>query len=690
MAESNLNAMLDRSGVPSTALLLSLMSLWVPVVSSSFFPAWTNSDVGILVWLLALVPAFLLSYYRGWRGSSVALAGGMVAFTAAQVMVSLTGTALPRPEVLLGAIVVLMAVALGSGALSTVFRRSLRLAELRALTDGMTGLANRRHVMEFLQHGFAAAVRGEPVSVALFDLDLFKRVNDEHGHHVGDQVLMEFARILETNTRDMDLSARFGGEEFLTVLQGTDGDAAVQFAERVRRMLGERCWSWGSVTVSAGVSEFEPGMASPDVLVAAADQALYRAKQAGRNRVVRVGKQGRSQDLTVHLNRPASQDDRANGELILLVDDDASVLRTLGMALRRKGYRVLESEHPLRALEIAQGLDEPLDLVLADVVMPDMSGFRFVEILTRQQPAVRALYISGYGREAVEWAGVPGAVKAFLPKPFTLDALSAAVRRTLDADPAGVAEESRAWRGDGGSPAPEPEVVVGTGAALRARLTAQDAQLQEAYSELLLRLARAAEYRDDDTGQHAERVGILAGLLAEEMGLDAATVARLTIAAPLHDIGKIAVPDAILKKPGTLTPAERAIMNEHCEAGAELLSGSSNPFVREAEAIARSHHERWDGCGYPRGLRAEAIPLAARVTSVADTFDSITHVRPYRGQRPWTEAVAVIRAQRGRQFDPDVVDALVRLAESGKLEGEAYATVFGASHVAEETASGGS
>jgi putative two-component system response regulator len=528
--------------------------------------------------------------------------------------------------------------------------------------------------------------------VVLFDLDLFKHVNDQHGHQVGDRVLVDFARILKANTRDMDLSARFGGEEFLTVLTGETGEGAERFAERVRASLEARRWEWGSVTVSAGVSEFEEGMASPDVLVAAADQALYRAKQAGRNRIVRVGKKGRSQDLTVSLSRPASHEGRAHGELILLVDDDPSVLRTLAMALRRKGYRVLESEHPLRALEIARGLEEPVDLVLADVVMPDMSGFRFVEILTRQQPRVRVLYISGYSRESVEWAGVPGAVKAFLPKPFTLDALVAAVRRTLDAKPEDAAGEvvAVAVGEDGGAaPAARRDPVPGTGEGLRARLTAQDAQLQEAYAEILLRLARAAEYRDDDTGRHAERVGILAGLLAEEAGLAPSAVARVTLAAPLHDIGKIAVPDAILKKPGKLTPAERAIMNGHCEAGAELLSGSSNAFVREAELIAGSHHERWDGGGYPRGLKGEEIPLSARITAVADAFDSITHMRPYRGKRPWAEAVEVIQTQSGLQFDPDVVDALLRLAERGRLEDEGFAAIFGASHVpAGEAAAG--
>ncbi len=683
-------------GVPPQALLLSLLSLWVPVLSSSFFPEWTSSDVGILVWLLALVPAFLLSYYRGWKGTSVALAGGMVAFTAAQIWVSVSGAGAPSPDIMLGAIIVLVSVSLGSGLMSSLLRRSLSRAERLAMTDTVTGLANRRHAMDYLARAFARAERGREVSVVLFDLDRFKVVNDEQGHAAGDRVLADFGRILHANTRAMDLSARFGGEEFLTVLADAGCQEAARFAERVRQTLEEHDYAWGTVTVSAGVAAHEAGMASPEVLVAAADQALYRAKQEGRNRVVQVGRKGRSPVGSVRLGTVPAAESGQGSELILLVDDDAAVLRTVAMALRRRGYRVLESEHPARALEIARGLDAPLDLVVTDVVMPEMSGFRFVEMLARQQPDVRALYISGYGRQAVEWAGVPGSIRAFLSKPFTVDELTGAVRRTLDAsgETTRVApdrdDDGHGFRprvrppspgGNGSGPAGPSRTATDTD-RLQARMEAQSAQLQEAYAELLLRLARAAEYRDDATSRHAERVGILAGLLAEEMGLDDEFAARLTIAAPLHDIGKIAVPDAILNKPGGLTPAERAIMDEHCEHGAELLSGSSNEWVREAERIARSHHERWDGAGYPDGLTADEIPLAARITAVADAFDSLTNMRPYRAPRSWRDALEVIRQERGGQFDPDVVDALNRLAEAGRLLDKTMVPVFGTSQAA--------
>jgi len=272
--------------VPPQALLLSLLSLWVPILTSALFPDWTNADVGVLVWLLALIPPFLLSYYRGWRGASVALAGGMAAFALAQVFVTLLGAAIPGPDLMMGILVVFIGVAMGSGVISSVFHRSLDAAEAMALTDPGTGLPNRRHGMVHLSRAFAAAERGEPLSVIMYDLDKFKRVNDRFGHQKGDEVLRTFADILRSNTRTMNLSARVGGEEFLTILDGGDAEEATKLAERVVTACRETPWPWGPLTVSAGIAEFEDGMASPDALVAAADQALYQAKSQGGDTVV--------------------------------------------------------------------------------------------------------------------------------------------------------------------------------------------------------------------------------------------------------------------------------------------------------------------------------------------------------------------------------------------------------------------
>ncbi|HKJ92574.1 MAG TPA: diguanylate cyclase [Longimicrobiales bacterium] len=649
-----------RSGVPPIALLLSLLCLSVPVVASSLFPTWTFEDEGILVWILALMPAFLLSYYHGWRGASVALAGSMAAFSIAQVLALLTGVGMPPAGVMIGSIMVLVTVSLGTGWLSARLRSSLDQAQELALTDALTELANRRHAMLHLRRAFAAAQRGEDLSVVIFDLDRFKQVNDRHGHHAGDDVLREFGRVLRANTREMNLAGRFGGEEFIAILDGVAQDGAVVFAERVRQQLATFRFDWGRVTASAGICEYEAGMASPDVLVAAADQALYRAKKAGRDRVAVLGAQGRGR--VQPLPQPAAADGRTGaGETVLVVDDDPAVVRVMGRALKRAGYHPLESSDAQEALAIARGLDEPIGLVVADIVMPKMSGFRLVEMLAETQPFVRALYISGYGREDVEWSGTPGAVKAFLPKPIPIDRLTDTVRQLLD------------------TPVPEDAVldpgVILVESTLRSReellasrVAAKSAELEEAYNDVVMRLARAAEYRDDMTGRHAERVGRLAGLLARELGLDADTADLVETAAPLHDVGKIAVPDSLLQKPGDLTDAEREVMRNHCLVGARLLSDGRHPLLQEAQRIALSHHEWWDGHGYPQGLSGRDIPLSARITAVADAYDSMTQMRAYGGVRDRESALAALAEARGSQFDPDVVDALLRVARAGQLD----------------------
>ena len=185
--------------------------------------------------------------------------------------------------------------------------------------------------------------------------------------------------------------------------------------------------------------------------------------------------------------------------------------------------------------------------------------------------------------------------------------------------------------------------------ARRARETAEHA----AFS----RLALVADFRDDNTHEHTERVAHLAALLGGQIGLASRAVALIRMAAPLHDIGKVAVPDSILLKPDHLTPEEYEVVKTHAAVGARILAGGESELVVTAERIARTHHERWDGTGYPTGLRGDAIPLAGRLTAVADVFDVLVHERPYKEEWSPQEAAEEIRRGSGTQFDPALVDA---------------------------------
>lgn len=186
-------------------------------------------------------------------------------------------------------------------------------------------------------------------------------------------------------------------------------------------------------------------------------------------------------------------------------------------------------------------------------------------------------------------------------------------------------------------------------------------ELEVAQAETVRRLSMAVEFRDEDTGAHIERIGRFSALLAEQLSLDPELCERLSHAAPLHDVGKVAIPDAILLKPGPLTEQERAIVETHTEEGHRLLRGSSSSILDLAATIALSHHEKWDGSGYPRGLIGEAIPLEGRIVAIADVFDALTSDRVYRKAFTVQEAVAMMTAQRGKHFDPDLLDAFLEV-----------------------------
>jgi HAMP domain-containing protein len=203
---------------------------------------------------------------------------------------------------------------------------------------------------------------------------------------------------------------------------------------------------------------------------------------------------------------------------------------------------------------------------------------------------------------------------------------------------------------------------------LEARVAERTEDLEASRLELLRRLAQAAEYRDDDTYEHTERVGELAAALGRGLGLPEDDVERLRLAAPLHDVGKIGVSDSVLRKPGMLDPEERIAMQWHTQMGARLLAGSASPVLQLGEEIALSHHEHWDGNGYPFGLCGEEIPRCGRIVAVADVFDALTHDRPYKAA--WLRATAIeyVVAKRGTQFDPAVVDAFCVLVGTAPRE----------------------
>ncbi|MBT8396833.1 MAG: GGDEF domain-containing protein [Gemmatimonadetes bacterium] len=266
--------------IPLRALWLSFAALSIPVSAAMFFPTWASADAGLLMWLTALVPAFLLTYYRGWQGASLALGMGMAALILTQVALVLGGIKVHNWALLTGIVFVYVATSLGIGWVTELLHMERRRAERLALMDPLTGMPNRRHSVVFIEAAFAAAKRGIPLTVVLFDVDRFKAYNDTRGHLAGDEALKTIAQVLVGSTRKMNLTARWGGEEFLSMLSDTPVEGGRIFAERVLSEI-HQAFSDGSLTLSAGVARFNEKMDTPTRLLAAADQAMYEAKAAG-------------------------------------------------------------------------------------------------------------------------------------------------------------------------------------------------------------------------------------------------------------------------------------------------------------------------------------------------------------------------------------------------------------------------
>ncbi|HUP00866.1 MAG TPA: diguanylate cyclase [Gemmatimonadota bacterium] len=286
----------DRAlGAPPRSLLISGIALAVPLLAEGFFPEYA-SDYQILLWLLALVPAFLLAYHSGWKGAATALAAGMAILTITHLTTIFGEIRFADGPLLLALVTAYIGVSLGIGFLSEQLHRERARAELLAHSDELTGAPNRRAAQIFLEKEFAAAERGRPLTVVMWDLDGFKAYNDRFGHAAGDAALRVFCEVLIGKTRRQNLSSRYGGEEFLSILSSCTAEGATHFVRRVQERLRDAPLAAGPITVSAGIASYGPGMPSPEDLLRAADQALYDAKAGGRDTFRVFGQRSSAED----------------------------------------------------------------------------------------------------------------------------------------------------------------------------------------------------------------------------------------------------------------------------------------------------------------------------------------------------------------------------------------------------------
>ncbi len=333
------------------------------------------------------------------------------------------------------------------------------------------------------------------------------------------------------------------------------------------------------------------------------------------------------------------------GRTILVVDDDQRNTMLLQAILQQAGYTKIVTLNDALATLAAFRREQP-DLLVLDHNMPGMSGFEVMRALTALIPAGEYFPIimitADLSREVKLEALALGA-KDFLHKPIDQAEVRLRIQNLLETRV--LHQRLKAYASD-----------------LECKVRERTADLELAHLDTLRRLAKAAEYRDDVTGDHTRRMGETAACIAREIGWSPAEVELIRLAAPLHDVGKIGIPDRILLKPGRLTPEEFEVMKTHVTIGAALLSGSRAPVLQMAEAIAHTHHERWDGTGYLRMAGTE-IPMASRIVALADVFDGLTHERPYKPAWPIERARQEILQQVGRHFDPALVEVFIRIVD---------------------------
>jgi putative two-component system response regulator len=323
-----------------------------------------------------------------------------------------------------------------------------------------------------------------------------------------------------------------------------------------------------------------------------------------------------------------------------VVDDENMIADLLSMWFAREGYYCLKATSGAEALELME--EEDFDLVVSDITMPRMTGLELLEHLRNEYPdtavlmataisdretAVRALQLGAYGYS----------IKPFDKNELLINVANALERRR-------VTLQMREYEKD-----------------LEQKVLERTAQVRQREEQIVVRLLSASEYRDDETGAHIRRIGLYSALIAQELGWEPQRVADMRLAAPMHDVGKIGIPDSILRKPGGLTRDEFEIMKTHTTIGGKILDDPDVPLLRLAKEIALTHHEKWNGSGYPEGLSGEAIPESGRITAVADVYDALVYDRVYRPAIPEEKALSMVREGRGTHFDPRILDCFFSL-----------------------------
>lgn len=534
--------------------------------------------------------------------------------------------------------------------------------ELRV--DALTGVNNRRYFDEYYSNKIVSKTSSR-LSLVLFDIDNFKLANDTFGHQHGDDVLRFVAQLAATIATEQDFVARIGGDEFAIVCEHDDPDWPSELARELKNRVAQESVllndSNHETTISVGLATLNKRVDDKGSLFNGADAALYQSKRQGRNLINVYSDAGAVSIGDRHLIQIPKLEDaetrikNPHDGRILIIDDEPAVSQMIELQLRKSGYEnILIENESTQAVEKIETLQP--DLVILDIRMPTVNGLEILKTV-KDNPAtenIPVLIMTSTTDDRIRMASLKLRANDFLTKPTNTVELDVRVSNALKLKI-------------------QHDQLVAFSDRLTQEVKGRTAELFATRRETILCLARAAEIRDMETGNHVIRVGHYAAVVARQMGMESDFVGYIELAAQLHDVGKLSIPDSILHKPAGLNVEERAVIETHCVEADRIFFGKAqnmekatitSPLLRMAARIASTHHERWDGSGYPNKLARTDIPLEGRITAIADVFDALSTERPYKKAFEPSVCFEMITEERGKHFDPQVVDAFLAAKDS--------------------------
>lgn len=540
-----------------------------------------------------------------------------------------------------------------------------RVAEVERnmIIDVLSGLHNRRGFDDHFSDVFKIQQKNpNNISLVLLDIDNFKATNDTYGHEIGDHTISLVGNCLKEACSPFDFAARIGGDEFAIVSLHSDPSWAEKLAEKIQQEVfaasipladGE---SFATTSISIGVSSVAGKVKSKGDLYRSADAALYQSKRQGRNTVnvyMDAASHSIGQKHLANIPQLADYNQETNPKegRVLIVDDETVISGMLELQLRRANYTdVICQNDATLAMETI--IDQQPDLIILDIHMPGINGLEILEQAKTNEAtaSIPVLIMTGTNDERIRMASLKLGASDFITKPAKPAELDARVYNSLKVKL-------------------QRDRLLQFSDRLTHEIEVRTNELFATRRETILCLGRAAEARDVDTGNHVLRVGHYSAIIAQAMGKSDDYVGWIELAAQLHDVGKLSIPDAILCKPAKLDAEERKVIETHCDQADRIFFGASpeletatitSPLLKMAARIASTHHEKWDGSGYPNKLAGTEIPIEGRITAVADVFDALSSKRCYKDVIEEEECFRIIIEDSGTHFDPDVVDAFIK------------------------------